>query len=66
MNLFDDSLLLLLTILPFSDGEHECESGEVISDQWLCNGILDCSAGDDESECRKIYLMHLYIYTTIF
>jgi hypothetical protein len=30
---------------------YACQSGEIISQEWLCDGIADCGAGDDELNC---------------
>ena len=33
------------------EGEYECQRGECISSDWVCDGMEDCLVGDDEFNC---------------
>lgn len=38
-------------ILDCSEGFFLCKDGQCILDYWRCNGVADCSNGEDEENC---------------
>lgn len=43
----------------------ECGSGEFILNTFICDGLLDCMSGDDESGCRKLSINVICFLETI-
>ena len=41
------------TIFVKQPGNYFCPGGEIIGSDLVCNGVSDCSSGDEENICRK-------------
>ena len=35
-------------------GHYFCSGGEIILSEMVCNGVSDCSSGEEENDCRKV------------
>ena len=53
------ALLSIMTISLFKDEGFLCTDGDRIDSNWVCDGMSDCTDGEDEANCGqgRIYVL---------